>query len=69
MHLFRQAGSNQERYLKWAHGYIIVYSITNRGSFDTAKTYLDAVAQYHKQNGREVPLALVGNKMDLERYR
>ena len=67
--VYIQAGANDDRYLKWAQGYIVVYSITSRGSFDRARSYLDIINQYHRNNGRELPVALVGNKMDLERYR
>ena len=46
-----------------------MYNITNRPSFDTARTYLDIISQYERSSGREISVALVGNKMDLERYR
>lgn len=59
-------GSDPERYLKWADGIVVVYSITSRQSFEEARNYLYSVTNY--QN-KEIPLALVGNKVDLERYR
>ncbi|XP_067145272.1 ras-like protein family member 12 isoform X1 [Centruroides vittatus] len=55
-----------DRYLKWADGFIIVYSITNRSSFEQANSYMDLV---QNSSPREIPLILVGNKVDLERYR
>lgn len=55
-----------DRYLKWADGFIVVYSITNRPSFDHANSYMDLV---QNSNSRDIPLILVGNKVDLERYR
>lgn len=61
--------SDPARYLKWADAFVIVYSITNRQSFDTAREYVETIMQYLKQNGRDSPVALVGNKIDLERYR
>lgn len=61
--------SDPGRYLRWADGFLIVYSITHRQSFDTARDYLDSISIYLKGQGRECPLALVGNKIDLERYR
>ena len=64
-----QEGSSPDRYLKWADGFIIVYSITNRQSYDMARTYLESVTQYQRITGKEKSVALVGNKMDLERYR
>ena len=64
-----QIGKPPERYLKWAHGIIIVYSITNKQSFDTAQKLLDELRQYEKDNSKDIPVILVGNKTDLERYR
>lgn len=48
---------------------MIVYSITDRSSFEKAREYLATVAEYLKTSSRDCPLALVGNKIDLERYR
>ncbi|XP_071097487.1 ras-like protein family member 12 [Haliotis cracherodii] len=61
--------SEAMRYLKWADGFLVVYSITSRQSFDKAREYLDLVTQHLKNTSRECPVALVGNKIDLERYR
>jgi GTPase SAR1 family protein len=55
--------------LKWADAFLVVYSITNRPSFEKAREYLDTITQYLKTNSKECPVALVGNKIDLERYR
>jgi len=58
-----------DRYLKWAHAFVVVYSITSRPSFDEARCYLDIITQYQRITGKDIPVAVVGNKMDLERYR
>jgi len=58
-----------DRYLKWAHAFVVVYSITSRSSYDEARAYLDTIAQYQHITGKDIPVAVVGNKMDLERYR
>ena len=58
-----------DRYLKWAHGFMVVYSITSRATYDAARNYLEMLMQHQRELGREIPVALVGNKMDLERYR
>jgi len=58
-----------DRYLKWAHAFVVVYSITSRASYDEARSYLDTIAQYQRITGKDIPVAVVGNKMDLERYR
>ncbi|BFZ01924.1 hypothetical protein BsWGS_04963 [Bradybaena similaris] len=61
--------SDPSRYLRWADAFLIVYSITNRPTFETARQYMDSISMYLKGRGRECPVALVGNKIDLERYR
>ncbi|CAL1526119.1 unnamed protein product [Lymnaea stagnalis] len=61
--------SDPGRYLKWADAFLIVYSITNRQTFDVARDYMESISIYLKSQGRECPVALVGNKIDLERYR
>jgi len=63
-------GKDPERYLKWADGYLVVYSITQRSSFDTAQRYLDGISQHLRLTTTyDAPLILIGNKVDLERYR
>ncbi|KAK3603110.1 hypothetical protein CHS0354_027894 [Potamilus streckersoni] len=61
--------SDSTRYLRWADAFMVVYSITDRSSFEAARRYLDLISQYQKASQREVPVALVGNKIELERYR
>lgn len=61
--------SEADRYLRWADAFLIIYSITNNRSFVKAKEYLDSVTSYLKCNNKDTPVALVGNKVDLERYR
>ncbi|KAK6190066.1 hypothetical protein SNE40_002005 [Patella caerulea] len=53
---------NREGYVKWADGFILVYSITDRQSFEdvvNVKQYLDDVKKTNVQ------CVLVGNKVDL----
>lgn len=64
-----QDRKSPDRYLKWAQAFVVVYSITSRPSFDDAHTYLETISQYQRITGKDLPVALVGNKMDLERYR
>ncbi len=56
---------NSERYLGWANAFIIVYSIDKRSSFEACQLYLQTVTLYSK----EAPVILLGNKVDMERYR
>ncbi|KAH3857927.1 ras-like protein family member 12 [Dreissena polymorpha] len=69
MDTFEKDDSNSQRYFRWADAYMIVYSITDRTSFETAKDYTCKVSDYLKNANKECPIALVGNKSDLERYR
>ncbi|ESO97655.1 hypothetical protein LOTGIDRAFT_104078 [Lottia gigantea] len=53
---------SRESYVKWADGFILVYSITDKQSFDDVlqiKQYLDDVKRTNTQ------CVLVGNKVDL----
>ncbi|XP_042615445.1 ras-like protein family member 12 isoform X2 [Cyprinus carpio] len=60
---------NCERYLSWANAFIIVYSIDNRNSFEACQQYLETVTLYSKGLQPEAPVILLGNKVDMERYR
>ncbi|XP_006628829.1 ras-like protein family member 12 [Lepisosteus oculatus] len=60
---------NCERYLTWAHVFMVVYSIDNRSSFEGCQQYLDVVTLHTKGLQLEVPIILLGNKLDMERYR
>ncbi|XP_071454291.1 ras-like protein family member 12 [Hetaerina americana] len=66
----KQGGVGPERYLVWADAYLVVYSITDAESFETAASYLDAISTHLRTvTSYETPMILVGNKADLERYR
>ncbi|CAL1603304.1 unnamed protein product [Knipowitschia caucasica] len=58
---------NTERYVSWASAFIVVYSIENQDSFKVCHKYLDTLSLHKKTC--EVPIVLLGNKLDLERYR
>lgn len=60
---------NCDRYLAWAGAFLIVYSIDNRLSFEVCQQYVEAVTLYTKGLQPEAPIILVGNKVDMERYR
>ncbi|XP_062868973.1 ras-like protein family member 12 [Trichomycterus rosablanca] len=60
---------NCDRYLAWASSFLIVYSIDNRLSFDVCQQYVEAVTLYTRGLQPETPIVLVGNKVDMERYR
>ncbi|GAB6022809.1 Ras-like protein member 12 [Chamberlinius hualienensis] len=62
-----------ERYLSWGDAFLVVYSITNRKSFDMAQNYLEGIHQRLSSSSSssswDTPTILVGNKVDMERYR
>ncbi|XP_043934600.1 ras-like protein family member 12 isoform X2 [Protopterus annectens] len=60
---------NCERYLSWASAFIVIYSIDNRRSFEGCQRYLDIISIHTKSSPHEYPVILVGNKLDMERYR
>ncbi|XP_027018281.1 ras-like protein family member 12 isoform X2 [Tachysurus fulvidraco] len=60
---------NCDRYLAWASAFLIVYSIDSRLSFEVCQQYVEAVTLYTKGLQPEAPIILVGNKVDMERYR
>ncbi|KAM8973572.1 ras-like protein family member 12 [Pelodytes ibericus] len=60
---------NPERYLHWANVFLVVYSIDNKQSFEGCCQYLDILTQYNKGALHESPVLLLGNKLDMERYR
>jgi Ras-related protein Rab-1A len=53
-------------YYKGAHGIILVYDITDKGSFKDIENWLSEVGKYANEN---VVKILVGNKVDLEDQR
>ncbi|XP_074651437.1 ras-like protein family member 12 [Tubulanus polymorphus] len=65
----REDVDEADRYFKWADIVFVVYSITSWESFDKAREYIDACTQYQRSSGRDLMVALIGNKVDLERYR
>ena len=58
--------------MRKAEGLIVVYSITDRYSFETAKDYLRTIKEYQRLStpfDYEIPTILVGNKRELRRLR
>ncbi|XP_011948138.1 PREDICTED: ras-like protein family member 12 isoform X1 [Cercocebus atys] len=60
---------NCERYLNWAHAFLVVYSVDSRQSFDSSSSYLELLALHAKETQRSVPALLLGNKLDMAQYR
>ena len=53
--------------MRGGEGFLLVYSITSRRSFDEMRKYRETVDRV--RNYEQVPLILVGNKSDLESRR
>jgi len=61
----------RDQYLRTGQGFLLVYSITHRKSFDEIVTLRDHIlrAKDKDYNDYSVPIVLVGNKCDLEKER
>ena len=53
--------------MRSGQGFLLVYSITNRGSFDEVASFHDAICRVKDTD--KVPMIIVGNKLDLESER
>ncbi|XP_053134833.1 ras-related and estrogen-regulated growth inhibitor-like protein [Hemicordylus capensis] len=63
-------GCLNEKQLRWADGFIVVYSICDRASFHFARQQLQRIQQLKRKGGAEkAPVILVGNKRDLQHRR
>ncbi|XP_076984336.1 ras-like protein family member 12 isoform X3 [Tamandua tetradactyla] len=60
---------NCERYLNWAHAFLVVYSVDSRQSFEGSSSYLELLALHAKETQRSCPALLLGNKLDMAQYR
>ncbi|XP_003418411.1 ras-like protein family member 12 [Loxodonta africana] len=60
---------NCERYLNWAHAFLVVYSVDSRQSFESSCSYLELLALHAKETQRSYPTVLLGNKLDMAQYR
>lgn len=60
---------NSERYLSWASAFLVVYSIDNMESFKGCQLYLQTLALHNKTFRPQTPIILLGNKLDMDRYR
>ena len=53
----------RDQYMRTGQGFILIYAITSRGSFDETKTFYEQILRVKDSN--YVPLVLCGNKCDL----
>ncbi|XP_016535248.1 ras-like protein family member 12 isoform X3 [Poecilia formosa] len=60
---------NCERYLSWANAFLVVYSINSMESFKGCQLYLQTLSIHKNTFSSQTPIILVGNKLDMDRYR
>ncbi|XP_050934188.1 ras-like protein family member 12 isoform X3 [Lates calcarifer] len=65
----KEGPMNSERYLSWANAFLVVYSIDNMESFKGCQLYLQTLALHNKTFRPQTPIILLGNKLDMDRYR
>ena len=58
----------RDQWIRDSEGYVLIYNITARTSFDQVHVFLDQIKRV-KDTQEEIPIVLVGNKCDLEERR
>jgi len=58
----------RDQYMKTGEGFVLVYSITSNSTFDAAAKLRTNILRI-KEDAGDVPIMLVGNKLDLETER
>lgn len=57
----------RDQYMRTGQGFIMVYAITSRSSFDEIASFREQILRVKDKD--KVPIVLVGNKCDLETER
>jgi len=57
----------RDQWIRGAEGFIIVFSITSRGSFEQVSQFRQQILRVH--DVEDMPMIIVGNKADLEHLR
>jgi len=61
-------GALRDQYMKTGQGFLLVYTITTLTSFDAASKLRTQILRI-KEDHQDIPIMLVGNKVDLEEER
>ncbi|KFD53988.1 hypothetical protein M513_05255 [Trichuris suis] len=70
MDTVEQDGKSSSRYISWADIFLLLYSVTDKDSFEYAENLLKEIRGHdHSICVRSHMVCLIGNKSDLERYR
>eukprot|EP01102_Stenamoeba_stenopodia_P007712 TRINITY_DN2172_c0_g1_i2.p1 TRINITY_DN2172_c0_g1~~TRINITY_DN2172_c0_g1_i2.p1 ORF type:complete len:192 (-),score=22.68 TRINITY_DN2172_c0_g1_i2:313-888(-) len=56
-----------DRWLRWGNGFLVIYSITSRESFNRVNWFMERITEVIDHN--VFPVVIVGNKKDLEEQR
>ena len=56
--------AQRDEWIRESDGFVIVYSITSRSSFDNVKEFMDTIQRV--KEGETLSIALAGNKADLD---
>lgn len=59
----------RDQYMRTGQGFMLVFDITNRASFDDCAKFAEQISRVKDANVENVPLVLVANKSDLESQR
>eukprot|EP00296_Roombia_truncata_P000621 JP436302.1.p1 GENE.JP436302.1~~JP436302.1.p1 ORF type:complete len:189 (-),score=86.44 JP436302.1:267-833(-) len=57
----------RDQYMRTGQGFLVVYSITSRSSFDEVSAFREQISRV--KDSDKVPIVIVGNKVDLEHDR
>jgi len=57
----------RDQYMRTGQGFLCVYSITNRGTFDEISAFREQILRV--KDAEKVPMVIVGNKLDLDTER
>lgn len=69
LRIFDTANTTEPVHLTEGQGFLVVYSIDNRLSFETAKQLVKLTKEFKRVRRMEPSVVLVGNKVDLEHRR
>jgi GTPase SAR1 family protein len=59
----------RDQYMRTGQGFILVFDITSRATFDELAVFAEQVSRAKDANFGDVPMVVVGNKCDLEHQR
>ncbi|XP_056110535.1 ras-related and estrogen-regulated growth inhibitor-like protein [Rhinichthys klamathensis goyatoka] len=64
-----ESGCISDRQLQWTDGYILVYSICDRASFNVVRQQVQCIRQAKQKLASTAQIIIVGNKRDLQHRR